>query len=123
MRILKPFIGLDDYRDSKDMVKECNYLIAKSLYDNKDYKNALNDFTSFGLANYKDSSDLMNGCRYQQGLDEMQKGDYEKAVEWFAKAAEQRNAKAQYYLGYCYFYGKGVRRQSSAAGQYPWPTG
>jgi len=29
-------------------------------------------------------------------------------VKWFTKAAEQGHAKAQSYLGFCYFLGKGV---------------
>ena len=32
-----------------------------------------------------------------------------EAVKWFTKAAEQENAKAQYNLGICYYYGYGVQ--------------
>lgn len=32
-----------------------------------------------------------------------------EAVKWYTKAAEQENAKAQYNLGVCYYYGYGVQ--------------
>ena len=32
-----------------------------------------------------------------------------EAVKWFTKAAEQENAKAEYNLGICYYYGYGVQ--------------
>ena len=32
-----------------------------------------------------------------------------EAVKWFTKAAEQENAKAEYNLGVCYYYGYGVQ--------------
>ena len=34
--------------------------------------------------------------------------DPQEAVRWYRKAADQGNAKAQYYLGVCYDYGDGV---------------
>lgn len=33
--------------------------------------------------------------------------DYSKAIEWLSKSAE-KYVPAQYYLGWCYYYGKGV---------------
>jgi TPR repeat protein len=35
---------------------------------------------------------------------------YQKAVEWYTKAANQGLASAQYNLGICYEYGKGVMK-------------
>ena len=37
------------------------------------------------------------------------------ALEWYLKAAEQGNAKAQYSLGYCYYWGKGVEEDKKEA--------
>lgn len=31
-----------------------------------------------------------------------------EAMEWYRKAAEQENSRAQYSLGQCYHYGRGV---------------
>ena len=36
--------------------------------------------------------------------------DYVQAVQWYRKAAEQGNAKAQYNLGLMYANGKGARQ-------------
>ena len=50
------------------------------------------------------------GCkeRYEHGINEEK--DIAKAVDWFAKAAVQGHAKAQYRLGDCYYYGNGVEK-------------
>ncbi|MDR0537273.1 MAG: trypsin-like peptidase domain-containing protein [Tannerellaceae bacterium] len=41
--------------------------------------------------------------------------DHEEAVYWFRKAAEQDYADAQYYLGVCYHYGKGINQNIEQA--------
>jgi TPR repeat protein len=41
--------------------------------------------------------------------------DYAEAVKWFGKAAAQNHAKAQYYLGVCYYYSYGVGRDYAEA--------
>ena len=45
---------------------------------------------------------------YNKGLEYYNKKEYSESVKWFKKAAEQGNAKAQFKLGYCYQYEKGV---------------
>lgn len=40
--------------------------------------------------------------------------DYAKAIMWLKKSAEEY-APAQYYLGYCYFYGLGVEKDMKQA--------
>ena len=42
-------------------------------------------------------------------------GDDGKALYWFTKAADQGNAKAQFYLGQMYRYGKGVTQNTRIA--------
>ena len=39
-------------------------------------------------------------------------------MEWFLRAAEQYDVYAQYYLGVCYQYGRGVRKNNEEA--YMW---
>ncbi len=41
--------------------------------------------------------------------------DYEKAAYWFQKAANQNDSYAQYRLGYCYYKGQGVLKNSEKA--------
>jgi tetratricopeptide (TPR) repeat protein len=36
--------------------------------------------------------------------------NYAEAVKWFRKAAEQKSASSQYYLGLCYYNGEGVAK-------------
>ncbi len=45
----------------------------------------------------------------------LNKGDVERAVSCFKKSAEFGNAKAQRRLGYCYFWGKGIREDKREA--------
>jgi TPR repeat protein len=40
------------------------------------------------------------------------------AILWFLKAAEQGDALAQYNLGICYYYGKGVPKQDKNTALY-----
>lgn len=41
--------------------------------------------------------------------------DYAEAVKWYRKAAEQGDARAQFYLSHCYAYGRGVSQDYSEA--------
>ena len=52
---------------------------------------------------------------YKKGKDFYDKKDYTQAVVWFRKAAEQGYAEAQYYLGFCYYRGKGVSKDDNQA--------
>jgi len=49
------------------------------------------------------------------GLTAYKAEDYKKAAELWGKAAEQGNAEAQYHLGECYEYGKGVEESMEEA--------
>ena len=42
-------------------------------------------------------------------------GTEEEAAKWYRKAAEQGLVNAQYQLGWCYEYGRGVRKNSKVA--------
>ncbi|WP_425537010.1 tetratricopeptide repeat protein, partial [Klebsiella pneumoniae] len=44
--------------------------------------------------------------------------DNRTAVEWFRKAADQGDAKAQYNLGFAYANGQGVRQNKSMAKEF-----
>jgi uncharacterized protein len=51
---------------------------------------------------------------YYSSKKDITKG-YQQALTWFEKAATAGNDKAQYYLGVCYYYGKGVKKDLVAA--------
>ena len=44
--------------------------------------------------------------------------DYKSAADWFLKAAEQGNAKAQFAIGSLYSYGLGVQQSDAKARHY-----
>jgi len=52
---------------------------------------------------------------YKKGKDFYDKKDYTQAVVWFRKAAEQGYSNAQFYLGYCYYCGRGVSEDNTQA--------
>ena len=41
--------------------------------------------------------------------------DYAEAVRWWRKAAEQGHAQAQNWLGFCHYYGQGVKKDYAEA--------
>ena len=56
--------------------------------------------------------DTMNYAYYEgKGMPQ----DTTEAAHWFLKAAEQGNAKAQFYMGVCYYEGKGVPQDYAKA--------
>ena len=60
-------------------------------------------------------SSVVFGNDLQDGLGAYDRGDYKEAVKWYRLAAEQGDAKAQYYLGMMYGDGRGVPRDEKKA--------
>jgi TPR repeat protein len=60
-------------------------------------------------------SSVVFGNDLQDGLGAYDRGDYKEAVKWYRLAAEQGDAKAQYYLGMMYGGGRGVPRDEKKA--------
>lgn len=56
------FVGLEDYKDSKKMASECNYLTAISLAEKKEWKAAREIFEKLADQNYKASKELYAYC-------------------------------------------------------------
>jgi TPR repeat protein len=50
---------------------------------------------------------------YKEG--ELVKQDFWKAVKWFTLSANQGDTEAQRDLGFCYFYGQGVKENHKKA--------
>ena len=60
-------------------------------------------------------SSVVFGNDLQDGLGAYDRGDYKEAVKWYRLAAEQGDAKAQYYLGAMYDKGQGVPQDHKEA--------
>jgi TPR repeat protein len=54
-------------------------------------------------------------AQYQLGKHCYDMKNYADAVKWYRKAAEQGHAEAQYWLGRCYFDGRGITRDRAEA--------
>lgn len=111
------FAALGGYRNSADMVRECDYRPAKVIYDAGDYAGALAAFEAAALTGYSDSSTIMNDCRYQLGMTAMATADYETAKQYFAAAGDYQDAPAQ--LAGCeHQLSLAGAREAEAAGRY-----
>src|SRR5260221_13511008 len=75
---------------------------AAALYDDKDYKSAME--IAGPLATAGDARAMaMMGAMYQKG--EGVKTDLDKAIDWYTKAAEAGHTAAQFALGMIYLDG------------------
>ena len=64
------------------------------------------------------SSSVVFGNDLQDGLGAYDRGDYKEAVKWYRLAAEQGDAKAQYYLGAMYGKGQGILQDYKEAAKW-----
>lgn len=55
---------------------------------------------------------------YLKGKSEFDSKKYKEAVRWFTKAANANHREAQYWLGYCYDWGKGVSQSRKTAAEW-----
>ena len=60
------------------------------------------------------AAQLYLGKMYMQGQGAF-KSDYAKAISWTRKAANRKNAEAQYFLGFLYYYGMGTPQNYTEA--------
>ena len=83
------FKKIEDYKDSKEQIQECEYALAVNLKNEHDY-NAINIFKE--LRNYKDSEQLMMQLEDEQTISNaeklLQNKDYEAALEEYKKMHE-----------------------------------
>ena len=81
---------------------------AEEALDNK-YKN----MSMISLEKYANQGDAM--AQFYYGYNYAVKGNYETAVFWVRKAAYNDSVRAQLWLAYCYYNGKGVERDKTGA--------
>lgn len=58
---------------------------------------------------------FITGTDYEKGMRYYKKGKYTEAVEFLKKEAAENHPTAQYLLGECYYYGRGVKLDYSKA--------
>lgn len=97
-------LSLDDYKDSEDLLEQCNNKIRDYKYDNAlqliddgKYSEAVQILEE--ISDYKDSDDLLKQCRealleedYNNAVLLMKAGEYEKAIAAFTGLAEYKDS-------------------------------
>ena len=100
---ISQFSELGNYKDSVDMLNECNYQQALFLANEAKYDNARTLFSSLGV--YKDSESQILATYYTEGEEYMKIRKYSDAATYFAKAGSYNDAAskantAQTYISY-----------------------
>ena len=103
-------LSINKYLESIRLL-ECviNYY-SDEINNNEDYDDV--EYYTFRL-NYV--NDDIGRCYYRIAQCYSNIEDYKKSVEWYTKAAEQDHLDAQYMLGCCYYYGRGVEQNYEKA--------
>lgn len=76
------------------------------------------DIVSYKIAITNKSEHQITGTPdewYRKGYNFYKNKDYTQAVVWYTYAAKKGHAKAQYYMGNCYWYGQGVPQAGEKA--------
>lgn len=98
-------LSLDDYKDSEDLLEQCNnnifaikYDSALQLMNNQKYEDAISLFKE--LEGYKDSDDLIQKCEislldisYNDALQLMKNGEFESAISLFESIIDYKDSK------------------------------
>lgn len=74
----------------------------------KDSIKAMQWILKSALSGYKEAQEKMGDIYYDNK-------QYEKAVLWYTKAAKQKSRNSEYRLGFCYFFGDGVKADTAKA--------
>lgn len=85
------FTELGDYKDSYEMITECDYRIATELYDKAEYEEAISAFAA--LNGYSDSDYMIADCEYVMAVEKMKAGDYSGAIPYFEKIADHKDSE------------------------------
>ena len=88
------FEDLGEFKDSKDLINECNYRKAEQLLENGDYESAKNLFDR--LAGYKDSKEYSQECDYRTAEQLFENADYKNAANIFEKIITYKDSKKIY---------------------------
>ncbi len=75
--------SLGNYKDSANLLKECEYQLAAKLYGEGKYRDALDAVTGNKLETYKEAPQMITDCHYHLGLEAEGKGEYSAALELY----------------------------------------
>lgn len=84
---------LGTYKNSSEMVTECDYASAKALLDQGKYDEAKQAFDK--ISSYKDSSSMSNECIYQKATSIFNDGNYEEAKSIFDSISDYKDSAEQ----------------------------
>lgn len=87
----KAFRELGEYKDSKNMVKECKYSRASELVKKSDYKAAAVLYKELG--SFKESAARYKDTLYRYGLKMQEEKKYEDAVKAFEELGNHKESK------------------------------
>ena len=85
------FTELADYKDSANLLKECNYNIAQDIMDSGDYEKAIGQFEA--LEGYKESAEMIKECSYKIACALYEDGEYDAAMEAFDSLGDYSDSK------------------------------
>lgn len=85
------FTSISDYKDSFDMVFECDYRKAASLLDGKSFDEAKILYST--ISGYKDSKLQMPECDYKKALFALEEKRYDDAKQIFESMGDYGDAK------------------------------
>ena len=84
------FEKLGDYKDSADMILECQYQEAIALAEFGEYEKAISIFEV--LYDYKDSTSMILECQYQEAIALIESGEYGKALSIFSTLYDYKDS-------------------------------
>ena len=84
------FGNLADYKESANMVKECNYQSAVALLNAGKYEDAITVFEQ--LHDYNDSEGMVKECKYQLAVSLVSDGKYDEAISTFETLDDYKNS-------------------------------
>ena len=109
------FEAMDGYKDSADMILECNYGKAVALMNEGSYEEAIDQFEA--LNGYKDSADQIAACKkgitddsYDAAVALMNQGKYDEAIAAFETMEGYKDSENKIFE--CY-YGNAVSLMNS----------
>ena len=89
------FDSLGEFKDSKDLINECNYRKAERLFDSEDYETAGKLFDT--LSGYKDSKEKKQECDYIRADQLFENKEYEEAADAFEDLNTYSDSRSRYY--------------------------
>lgn len=93
------FEELGEYSDSKDMILECNYRMAKDCWQHRNYDDAISLFTE--LHDYSDSENLLKQVKYDKATTLLADEQYEGAIKVFTEIENYKDSTE--YIKSAYF--------------------